>query len=95
MRDVDEIVRRTAFGLPVPIEADAERPERLWLAAGGADPRAEFCTPTVLLCSSDHAEAWATRPDGRGRILDLGQAWRLGARAWALYAREAGRLGVA
>lgn len=84
-----------AIAIRVPIEPDVERPERLWLAAGGMDLRAEFCTPTVLLCSPDHADVWATRQDGRGRIIDLGQAWRLGAGAWAAYAREAGRLGAA
>jgi len=84
-----------AIAIRVPIQADDERPERLWLAAGGTDLRAEFCTPTVLLCSSDHADAWATRQDGRGRIVDLGQASRLGAGAWAAYARETARLGAA
>lgn len=29
----------------------ANRPERLWLAAGGTDLRGDFCDPTVLLCS--------------------------------------------
>ncbi|MGH9268222.1 MAG: organomercurial lyase, partial [Acidimicrobiales bacterium] len=38
-----------AIAIRVPIEPDVERPERLWLAAGGTDLRAEFCTPTVLL----------------------------------------------
>jgi alkylmercury lyase len=84
-----------AIALRVPIEADNERPERLWLAAGGTDLRAEFSTPTVLLCSPDHADAWAARQDGRGRIVDLGQASRLGAGAWAAYARETARLGAA
>jgi hypothetical protein len=79
---VDDLVRRTAFALPVPIEADAERPELLWLAAGGAYLRAEFCTPTVLLCSPDHANAWAAR-----------QAARLW--AGAACARETARLGTA
>ena len=83
-----------AIAIRVPIEPDVERPERLWLAAGGTDLRAEFCAPTVLLCSPDHAEVWATRQDGRGRIIDLGLASRLGAGAWATYAQEAGRLGV-
>ena len=84
-----------AIAIRVPIEADDQRPERLWLAAGGTDLRAEFSTPTVLLCSPDHANAWATRQDGRGRIVDLGQASRLGAGAWAAYARETARLGAA
>lgn len=84
-----------AIAIRVPIEADDQRPERLWLAAGGADLRAEFYTPTVLLCSPDHADTWATREDGRGRIVDLGQASRLGAGAWAGYALETARLGAA
>lgn len=88
-----------ACGRPItvrlPTAVDEDRPERLWLAAGGADLRADFCTPTVLLCSADHADAWAERQGHRGRILDLGQAWRLGAGAWASYAREVARLGVA
>lgn len=83
-----------AIAIRVPIEPGVERPERLWLAAGGTDLRAEFCTPTVLLCSPDHAEVWAARQGGRGRIIDLGLATRLGAGAWASYAQEAGRLGV-
>jgi alkylmercury lyase len=81
--------------LRVPTAVDEARPERLWLAAGGTDLRAEFCTPTVLLCSADHAEEWAERQGRRGRVLDLGQAWRLGAGAWASYAHEVARLGVA
>jgi len=84
-----------AITLRLPAATSEERPERLWLAAGGTDLRVEFCTPTVLLCSPDHADAWATRQGGRGRVLDLGQAWRLGAGAWAAYAREVGRLGAA
>ena len=84
-----------AIAVRLPAAADEERPERLWLAAGGADLRAEFCTPTVLLCSPEHADVWAERQGHRGRILDLGQARRLGAGAWGTYAREAARLGVA
>ena len=84
-----------AITIRLPAATTEERPERLWLAAGGTDLRVEFCTPTVLLCSPDHADAWATRQGGRGRVLDLGQAWRLGAGAWAAYAREVGRLGAA
>lgn len=33
----------------------ASDPARLWLAEGCADMRADFCTPTVLLCSEAHA----------------------------------------
>ena len=84
-----------AITVRLPAAPHQERPERLWLAAGGTDLRAEFCTPTVLLCSMEHADAWAERQGRRGRIIDLGQAWRLGAGAWASYAREAARLGMA
>lgn len=84
-----------AIAVRLPAAADEQRPEPLWLAAGGTDMRAEFCTPTVLLYSPEHADAWAERQGRRGRIFDLGQAWRLGAGAWASYAREAARLGVA
>lgn len=83
-----------AIAVRLPAAVDEDRPERLWLAAGGTDLRAEFCTPTVLLCSPEHADAWAERQRRRGRVFDLGQAWRLGAGAWASYAREAARLGV-
>lgn len=86
-----------ACGRPItlrfPTAVDEDRPERLWLAAGGTDLRAEFCTPTVLLCSVEHADGWAERQGHRGRVLDLGQAWRLGAGAWASYAREVVRVG--
>lgn len=88
-------VCRRAIAVRLPAAADEERRERLWLAAGGTDLRAEFCTPTVLLCSPEHAASWAERHGKRGRVVDLGQAWRLGAGAWASYAREAARLGVA
>lgn len=46
-------------------------PAILWLAAGGADMRADFCTPTVLLCTEAHAHVWAEREAGRGRALGL------------------------
>jgi hypothetical protein len=85
-------VCQARIAIRLPDAALAQRPERLWLAAGGDDMRADFCTPTVLLCSVPHAEAWGARQGGRGRVLDLGQAWRLGAGAWAGYAREAERL---
>jgi alkylmercury lyase len=84
-----------AIAVRLPAAAAEDRPERLWLAAGGTDLRADFCTPTVLLCSPEHADAWAERRGRRGRVLDLRQAWRLGAGAWGTYAREAARLGMA
>jgi hypothetical protein len=81
-----------AIALRLPESAVAERPERLWLSAGGDDLRADFCAPTVLLCSPAHGETWAARQQGRGRLLDLRAAARLGAGAWASPAREAGRV---
>lgn len=83
------------IALRLPEAAEEVRPERLWLAAGGSDLRSEFCAPTVMLCSADHADAWALRQGGHGRIVDLPQAWRLGAGAWASYAREVSRLDAA
>jgi hypothetical protein len=82
------------IALRLPEAATADRPERLWLSAGGQDLRADFCAPTVLLCSPEHAETWAERQHGRGRIVDLRSAARLGAGAWASPAREAQRAGV-
>lgn len=82
------------IALRLPEAAEAERPERLWLSAGGDDMRADFCAPTVLLCSAEHSQTWAERHEGRGRALDLRTAARLGAGAWASPAREAARLGT-
>ena len=56
--------------------------------------RDDFCAPTVLLCSAEHAQAWAERQAGHGRALDLRTAARLGAGAWASPAREAARIGA-
>jgi alkylmercury lyase len=84
-----------AIALPLPGGATADRPERLWLAAGGPRMREDFCAPTVLLCSAEHAATWSERQAGRGRIIDLGTASRLGAGAWSGYAREVERLGAA
>ena len=61
----------------------SDRPERLWLASGGTDLRGDFCDPTVLLCSPEHAVIWAERQGGRGRAVDLAEAARLGAEGWA------------
>jgi Alkylmercury lyase len=60
-----------------------DRPERLWLAAGGSDLRGDFCDPTVLLCSPEHAAIWAERQGDRGHAVDLAEAARLGAEGWA------------
>ncbi|HET9498525.1 MAG TPA: organomercurial lyase [Candidatus Limnocylindria bacterium] len=84
-----------AIALPLPDGATGDRPERLWLAAGGSRMREDFCAPTVLLCSAEHAATWSERQAGRGRIIDLGTASRLGAGAWSVYAREVERLGAA
>ena len=70
----------------------ADRPERLWLASGGADLRGDFCDPTVLLCSPEHAATWAERQGGRGRAVDLTEAARLGAAGWAPCAATVVRL---
>jgi alkylmercury lyase len=84
-----------AIALPLPAGATADRPERLWLSAGGPRMREDFCVPTVLLCSPEHAATWSERQAGRGRIIDLGTASRLGAGAWSGYAREVERVGAA
>lgn len=60
-----------------------DRSERLWLASGGTDLRGDFCEPTVLLCSPEHAAVWAERQGARGRSVDLAEAARLGAEGWA------------
>jgi hypothetical protein len=73
-----EIALDTHAGQP-----PADRPERLWLASGGTDLRGDFCDPTVLLCSPEHAAVWAEQPGGRGRAVDLAEAARLGAEGWA------------
>lgn len=82
-----EIALGTQAGQP-----PVDRPERLWLASGGADLRGEFCDPTVLLCSPEHASVWAERQGGRGRAVDLGEAARLGAEGWASCAAAVVRL---
>jgi hypothetical protein len=76
-------------------EPPAGRPERLWLADGGADLRADFCSPTVLLCSPEHADAWAERQGGRGRAVDVGEGARIGREAWAGCAIAVARVGNA
>jgi alkylmercury lyase len=81
-------------GSPIEIELSEGRPKgrnsaRLWLSAGGADMRADFCTPTVLLCSAAHARAWAERHGRHGRVLTLAGATDLGAANWASVAATA------
>lgn len=79
----------TACGVcrrPIALASDvgrmpSHRAERLWLASGGDDLRGDFCDPTVLLCSADHVDAWAATH--AGRAIDLEEAARLGAEAWA------------
>lgn len=70
----------------------ADRPEQLWLASGGTDLRGDFCDPTVLLCSPEHAATWAERQGGRGRAVDVAEAARLGAEGWASCAAAVVRL---
>ncbi len=70
----------------------AGRPERLWLAEGGIDLRNDFCTPTVLLCSAAHADAWSVQQGGRGRTVDLTEAAELGAVGWAGCAEAVARV---
>jgi alkylmercury lyase len=84
-----------------PIEVDlrdgrpsGQRSARLWLSEGGADMRADFCTPTVLLCSVGHAKAWAERHGGHGRALTVAEAVDLGATNWASVAATAAALRI-
>jgi len=84
-------------GRQIEIDLNEGRPEartatRLWLSAGGADMRAEFCTPTVLLCSVAHAEAWAERHADHGRALTLAEPAALGAQNWASVAATSSEL---
>jgi hypothetical protein len=67
----------------------ADRPERLWLASGGTSLRGDFCEPTVLLCSAEHANVWSERQQGRGRAVDLAGAATIGSDAWASCAATA------
>jgi hypothetical protein len=71
---------------------DRAGPERLWLADGGEDLRASFCTPTVLLCGSAHGAAWAETQAGRGQLLDLAEGARMGGSEWAGCAEASRRL---
>jgi hypothetical protein len=75
-------------GTPMP-----SRPEIMWLSDGGSDLRKDFCTPTVLLCSGEHAATWAASHEGRGRTMSLEEAAALGGAAWAESSRLARTLG--
>ena len=86
-------------GRTIRIEVRAGQPApdpspRLWFSAGGADMRADFCTPTVLLCSEEHAAEWARRQPAGGQALTLAEAADLGARTWASAAAAATRVGA-
>lgn len=63
--------------------APADSPERVWLPDGGANMRADFCGPGVLLCGPEHARTWAERAGGPGRAVSLHEAATLGRVAWA------------
>lgn len=67
----------------------------VWLAAGDADLRASFCTPTVLLCSPTHAAEWAERHGNAASVLDLATAASQGASDWAASAAAVQRLEAA
>lgn len=83
-------------GLRLPVRSgrpQGMRTERLWLAPGGADLRAEFCEPTVLLCSADHAALCSADHDGQGEVLMLSAAAERGAFEWHTCAATAIELG--
>lgn len=61
----------------------ANGPELVWLPDGGANMRADFCAPGVLLCGTDHARTWAERAGAPGRAVSLREAAALGVEAWA------------
>ena len=82
-----EIALDTRAGRP-----PVDRPERLWLASGGTDLRGDFCDPTVLMCSPEHAAVWAERQSGHGRTVDLPEAARLGEEGWQSCAAAVGLL---
>jgi len=84
-------------GRPITVDLRAGRPRgeasaRLWLSAGAADMRADFCTPTVLLCSVEHVRVWAERQAGHGTSLTLDEATEEGARNWSSAASTAAQL---
>lgn len=73
--------------------AEGAEAERLWLAAGGTDLRTQFCEPTVLLCSADHADRWSAAHDGHGTVLTLEAAAQRGEIEWEACATTAINLG--
>lgn len=84
-------------GRRIDVDLRAGRPigeseARLWLSAGGADMRADSCTPTVLLCSDAHARVWAERQADHGQTLLLDEATEEGARHWRSAAAAAARV---
>lgn len=82
--------------LTVPIDrGEPEGRQMLWMSAGGDDLRADFCTPTVLLCSEEHGREWGRRQADNGRLLALATAADEGRQRWAGCARAARRLGQA
>ncbi len=82
--------------LTVPIHrGEPEGRQMLWRSAGGDDLRADFCTPTVLLCSEAHGREWGRRRADHGRLLVLATAADEGRQRWAGCARAARRLGQA
>lgn len=82
--------------LTVPIHTGApEGGPMLWMSAGGEDLRADFWTPTVLLCSEDYGRDWGRRQAGNGQLLDLNAAAEAGQQRWAGCAQGARRLGQA
>jgi IclR helix-turn-helix domain./Alkylmercury lyase. len=96
---VDALVETTCAQCQTPIHLtfhagipERAGPERLWLAEGGADLRGSFCIPTVLLCGTEHGQAWADRQGGRGHLLDLVEGALQGAADWAGCANAARRL---
>lgn len=75
-------------GAPIRVAVRAGEPivpneARLWMSAGGVDLRADFCAPTVLLCSDAHAQSWGETHNGAGEVLSVTEAAEVGARNWA------------
>ena len=92
---VNTVCAVCASPITLPIEEGhppGGRPERLWLAEGGASLRADFCRPTVLLCSAAHGLEWGSRQRGEGRVVGLDEAASLGRETWAGCADAVDRL---
>ncbi len=87
-------------GRALSVEISGGRPQagdaaRLWLSAGGANMRLDFCTPTVLLCSDAHAREWGERHGGHGEVIDLDATARHGEGLWRSAADTALAMGAA